>query len=300
MKDYAVSALSYQKTVRIYAATTTQMVNEAYKIHQTFPTASAALGRFLTASGLMSLMNDETDQLTLRIEGDGPIGSMLVEAQNGRVKGDIKNPHVYLKYEEGPKAGKLNVGAAIGNGYLHVTKKLVGSTDFFTSSSRLTTGEIGDDFTFYFAKSEQTPASVGLGVLVNPNHSIGAAGGYILQIMPGCSDDTITQLEEKLKHITSITQLLQEGKTPYDIINLLSDGTEEILAESPIEYLCDCSKETFAKALSLINNETLETLISEDHGADITCHFCKKNYHFSEDDLKEIIVHKKVASLDET
>ena len=288
MNDYAIKSYAYNKEVRVYVASSTSLVEEARKIHQTWPTATAALGRTLTVSAMMGLMYKEEETITVRIKGDGPIGSMLVEANAfGEVRGEIGNPHVYLKYEEGPKKGKLNVGSAVGQGFLHVTKDLK-MKDYFTSSSELQTGEIGDDFTYYFALSEQTPSSVGVGVLVAPDMHVLAAGGYILQLMPNVSEETIQQIEQVIKDIPPMSTLIQEGKTPEDILHMLACGTEQILEEHPIVYRCHCSKDGFARSLSALDDQTLHELIHEDGQAEIECHFCRKKYIFSKDELKEI------------
>ncbi|MBN2299977.1 MAG: Hsp33 family molecular chaperone HslO [Acholeplasmataceae bacterium] len=294
MKDYALIAHAYNKTVRIYVASSTHLVEEARKIHKTWPTATAALGRFLTVSAMMGLMYKEKERITLRIKGDGPIGSMLVEANTlGEVRGELTNSNVYLQYEDGPKKGKLNVGAAVGKGFLHVTKDL-GMKEFFTSSSELQTGEIGDDFTYYFALSEQTPSSVGLGVLVNVDHSVLASGGYILQVMPNIKEETITHLESLISSLPPMSTLIHEGKTPEEILTLLSSGTEEILKKQPINYSCHCSKESFSKSLSALDDETMDSLIHEDGQAEIECHFCHKKYHFTKDELLKIKNFRKI------
>ena len=229
MKDYALIAHAYDKSIRIYAAQTTKLEQRARQIHKTWPTATAAFGRFLTASAMMGLMYKNDERITLRIKGDGPISSMLVESNSkGEVRGDINNPEVYIKYDDGPKKGKLNVGDAIGKGFLFVTKDL-NMKEYFTSSSELQTGEIADDFTYYFALSEQIPSSVGLGVLVNTDQSVLASGGYILQLMPDASEEVITRLESVISNIKPISTLIHEGKTPEDIISILSDGTSQIL-----------------------------------------------------------------------
>ncbi|CCV64970.1 33 kDa chaperonin (Heat shock protein 33 homolog) [Alteracholeplasma palmae J233] len=291
MKDYTLIATAYNKEARIYAATSTNLVQEAHEIHKTWPTASAALGRFLTASAMMSLMYKDDEHLTLKIEGEGPLKYLLAEAHNGIVRGDIGNPEVYLKYHSGPKAGKLNVGMAVGAGLLTVTKDL-NMRQPFTSSTPLVSGEIGDDFTYYFTTSEQTPSAVGVGVLVNVDNSILVSGGFIVQLLPSASEQTISSLEKALTKISSVTDLMQEGKKPEDLIHILASGTEEILDKREIKYHCPCSKEGFASSLSYLDNKTLEELIHEDHGAEINCHFCGKKYHFSENDLKDIINNK--------
>jgi len=288
MKDYALIAYAYNQTVRIYVASSTNLVEEARKLHDMWPTSTAAMGRFLTVSAMMGLMFKGDERLTLRIKGDGPIGPMLVEANTkGEVRGELRNPHVYISYEDGPKKGKLNVGAAIGKGFLHVTKDL-GMKEFFTSSAELQTGEIGDDFTYYFASSEQTPSSVGVGVLVNIDYSVLASGGYILQLMPNVTDETISNLEALIVSMPSVSSLIHDGKTPEEILSLLSNGTDEILKKSEISYTCNCSKDGFSKSLSALDDQTMDELILEDGHAEIECHFCHTKYLFSKDELLEI------------
>ena len=288
MKDYALIAYAYDKTVRIYVSTTTNLVEEARQIHQTWPTATAAFGRFLTASAMMGLMYKKGERITLKIKSEGPISNMLVEANpEGEVRGEINNPEVYMKYEDGPKKGKLNVGTAVGPGFLYVTKDL-NMKEYFTSSAQLQTSEIADDFTYYFALSEQVPSSVGLGVLVNVDQSVLASGGYILQLMPQVSEETVSHLERVIQNLPPITTLIHDGKTPEEILNLLSDGTHQILDKKPLSYTCHCSKEGFSKSLAALDQETMNDLIYEDEGAEIICHFCHKKYHFTKSELEDI------------
>lgn len=293
MKDYALIATAYNKSVRIYVSTTTNLVEEARKIHQTWPTATAAFGRFLTASAMMGLMYKKGERITLKIKSEGPISNMLVEANpEGEVRGEINNPEVYIKYEDGPKKGKLNVGAAVGAGFLYVTKDL-NMKEYFTSSSQLQTGEIGDDFTYYFALSEQVPSSVGLGVLVNVDQTVLASGGYILQLMPNVSEETIQHLEKVISALPPITTLIHDGKTPDEILTMLSDNTHQILDQKALSYTCHCSKEGFSKSLSALDEDTMHDLIHEDEGAEIICHFCHKKYHFSKEELEVINTSRK-------
>jgi len=288
MKDYTLIATAYNQTARIYVASSTHLVEEARKIHDTWPTATAALGRVLTVSAMMGLMYKQDERITIRIKGDGPIGPILVESNTkGEVRGEIRNPHVYLQYEDGPKKGKLNVGAAIGSGFLHITKDL-GMKEYFTSSSDLQTGEIGDDFTYYFTTSEQTPSSVGVGVLVDTDYSVIASGGYILQLMPHATEETIIYLEHLISTLPSVSSLIKVGKTPEEILTLLANGTEEILKKTEISYTCHCSKDGFSKSLSALDEETMDILIHEDGQAEIECHFCHKKYMFSKDELLDI------------
>lgn len=285
MKDYALIAYAYNKTVRIYVASSTNLVDKARLIHDTWPTASAAMGRLLTISAMMGLMYKEDERITIKIEGDGPIGLMLVEAYpNGEVRGEIANPHVYLKYENGEHKYKLDVGAAIGKGFLHVTRDSK-MKNLFTSSSQLQSGEIGDDFTYYFTVSEQIPSSVGVGVLINTNKSVLASGGYILQLMPGVSEETIQKLEETIKNIPSLSSMIHNNKTPEQILSLLANKTELILKRQPIAYVCNCSKYSFSKSLAALDEETMNLLITEDGQAEIECHFCHKKHLFLKDEL---------------
>lgn len=293
MKDYAIKSYAYNKQVRIYVASSTHLVEEARKIHHTWPTASAAFGRVLTVSAMMGMMYKEEETLTIRVKGDGPVGSILVEANaQGEVRGEIINPNVYIVYEDGPKKGKLNVGAAVGQGFIHITKDLK-MRDYFTSSSEIQTGEIGDDFTYYFAISEQTPSSVGVGVLVNPNQTIRAAGGYILQLMPDVSEEVISHIESLIPTLPPMSTLIDEGKTPEDILHILAGGTEQILERKDIFYRCRCSKEGFAKSLSTLDDQSLHEIIHEDGQAEIECHFCHSKYVFSKEELQAIQQNKK-------
>ncbi|MFP4178057.1 MAG: Hsp33 family molecular chaperone HslO [Acholeplasmataceae bacterium] len=293
MHDYALIASAYDDTVRIYVSRTTDLVERARQIHRTWPTATAAFGRFLTVSAMMGLMYKKGESLTLRIKGDGPIGFMLVEATpKGEVRGEINNPAVYLKYEDENKKHKLDVGKAVGKGMLHVTKNL-GMKDFFSSSSDLQTGEIGDDFTYYFAVSEQVPSSVGLGVLVDTDQSVLASGGYIIQLMPDAKEETIERLEAIIATIPPISSLIEAGRTPEKILEILAPDGAKILARKPLAYACHCSKEGFRKSLAALDPETLRSLIEEDGKADITCHFCHEHYHFTRDELIEIERSKK-------
>ncbi len=292
MKDYCLISTAYQGEARIYVSYSRTLVEKARTTHGTWPTASAALGRFLTVSAMMGLMLKDGESTTLKIEGDGPIEYMLVETNaQGEVRGDIKNPEVYLTYNHGPKAGKLAVGKAVGNGYLHVTKDLKMRHNF-TSSIELETGEIGDDFTYYFTSSEQTPSAVGLGVLVDTDQSIKQAGGFIVQLLPNASEQTITQIEKVLANIKAVTELFEQGLSVEDITDILSNGTAKKLSEHDIAYVCRCSKDKFAKSLEKLDAKTIQTFIEEDHGAEIVCHFCKTKYHFTEEELKKIHVEK--------
>ncbi len=284
MNDYTVKAYCFNDTVRIYACNSTNLVETSRKLHGTWPTATAALGRALTVVAMMSLMYKMGEHLTFKIDGNGPIGEMIIDATYGKVKGSIHNPEVFLQYND----GHLAVGKAVGNdGYIAVTKDLHMRKPF-TSISRLQTGEIGDDFTYYFASSEQIPSSVGVGVLVNPDNSCMAAGGFILQVMPGCPDEVISKIEERLKNIKPISTMIQDGYTPEEIINEITQGDYRILEKENIKYECDCSKDRFAKGIASLGEKELDDIIKTEGKAEVLCHFCMKKYVFDKNKLLKI------------
>jgi molecular chaperone Hsp33 len=288
MKDYLVKAYAFDGTVRIYAARTTNLVEEARQIHQTYPAASAAFGRLLTTSLIMGAMYSENQTLTIRVNGNGPIGTMITSVNaHGHVKGTVENPQVHYSYKD-----KLAVGMVVGNqGYIHVTKDLK-IRDVFTSSAEIQTGEIAEDFTYYFAKSEQIPSSVGLGVLVNENNEVFASGGFILQVMPGVKEETITKIEEHIKGMKPISELIDAGKTPEEIIEEITKGDHEFVEEMPLSYTCDCHRDRFKKGLATLDNSELDSMIEDGEDIEITCDFCKKQYSFTVEDIQEIKLNK--------
>lgn len=285
MKDYLIKAYAFDGTVRLYSAYTKNLVSEAQIIHDLWPTSAAALGRFLTASVIMGAMYKDDQELTIRIQSDGPIGGMVSTTDaHGHVRGYVGNPHVFLQYD----SGKLNVGKAVGNGTIHVTKD-VKVRDTFTSTSQIQTGEIAEDFAYYFTASEQIPSAVALGVKVNEDNSVLTAGGFILQVMPGCKEETLALIEEKLKALPSVTSLLEEGLTPEMIVERITDGNHEFLHTLPLSYYCDCSKEKFERGLIALGEKELISLLEEDKQIETSCHFCNKVYHFDEDAIKSLI-----------
>src|SRR3954454_6266965 len=216
MKDYMIKALGYDGQVRAYAVSTTETVNEAQRRHYTWPTASAALGRAMTATVMMGAMLSNEDKLTVKIEGGGPIGHILVDSNaKGEVRGYVSNPQVHFDLNE---HGKLDVKKAVGtDGTLSVVKD-IGLRDFFTGQVPIVSGELGEDFTYYFSSSEQTPSAVGVGVLVNPDNSILAAGGFIIQLMPGTEDEAITEIEKQLSEIPPISKQIEKGLSPEELL----------------------------------------------------------------------------------
>lgn len=285
MSDYIVKAIGYEGEVRAYAIRSTETVREAQRRHDTWATASAALGRTLTASAMIgTMLKDEGSRITVKIEGDGPIGHILVDAHaNGKVRGYVANPHVHFDLND---KGKLDVSRAVGNGMLTVIKDL-GLKEKFSGQVPLVSGEIGEDFTYYFATSEQTPSAVGVGVLVNPDHTVLASGGFILQIMPGAKDETITAIENHLKTIKPISTMVREGIDPEGILEeLLGKGNLKILETVPVEFECTCSKERFGNALISLGAQELQEMIEEDGQAEAQCHFCNEKYLFTKEELE--------------
>ena len=288
MADYMVRATAADGQIRAFAATTRETVEEARKAHNTSPVATAALGRLLTAGAMMgSMMKGKDDVLTLRAEGDGPIGGLTVTADAfGNVKGYAFHPEVMLP----PNAqGKLDVGGALGIGVLSVIKD-IGLKEPYVGQTILVSGEIAEDLTYYYATSEQTPSSVALGVLMNRENTVRQAGGFIIQLLPGASDEMIDRLEEKLKEIKPITALLDEGMTPEQILeHVLGEFGLEILNQMPVQFYCNCGKKRVEKALVSIGKKELQEMIDEGKSIEVNCHFCNKNYEFSVEELKELL-----------
>lgn len=289
MKDYLVKAYAFDGTVRLYAANTTNLVSHAQKIHDLWPTSAAALGRLLTGAVIMGAMYKKDDELTIRVDGNGPIGGLVATTNaKGEVRGYLSNPHVFLQYD----SGKLNVGQAVGLGQIHVTKDLK-VRDMFTSSSEIQTGEIAEDLAYYFTVSEQIPSAVGLGVLVNDDNSILASGGFILQIMPGCKEETIKLIEERLADIKPVSQMVEEGYTPEKIIQEITKDDRQLLQELELKYVCNCSREKFEKGLISLGRDQLTSILEEDGEIETSCHFCNTKYHFDEKQIQSLIKESK-------
>lgn len=287
MSDYLVKALAYGGQVRAYAVRTTDTVAEAQRRHQTWRTASAALGRAMTAGVMMGAMLKGEEKLTIKIEGDGPLGLVLVDSNaKGEVRGYVNNPQVDFESNE---HGKLDVRRAVGeSGSLTVVKD-IGLRDYFTGQVPLISGELGEDFTYYFVTSEQVPSSVGVGVLVNPDDTILAAGGFILQLMPGAEDQTITKIEESLKTIPPISKLIEAGLTPEEILDrLFGKENVKVLEKMPVQFLCTCSKERFGDAIISLGSEEINDMIEEEGMAEAHCHFCNEKYIFSKEELEHL------------
>lgn len=287
MKDYLVKATAYDGYIRAYAAASTETVKEAQRRQDSWATTSAALGRTMTITAMMGAMLKGNDSLTVKVEGSGPIGAIITDADaNGNVRGYVTNPHVDFPLND---KGKLDVSRAVGTeGNLSVVKD-VGLKDYFTGKVPIVSGEIGEDFTYYYANSEQIPSAVGAGVLVNPDHSILAAGAFIVQVMPGADDNIIKHIEGQLETLPAISTLIRQGKAPEEILEQLFENQEvHILEKLPITFQCKCSKERVEQAITGLGIEEIDKMITEDHGAEATCHFCNERYTLTVDELNAL------------
>ena len=293
MKNEIKKFLAYNGRVSITCAMTTELVDEARKIHDLTPVSTAALGRLLTMATIMgSDLKDEEDNITLQIKGNGPIGTM-VAVVNGdmKVKGTVGNPYVDIPLNE---FGKLDVGMAVGNdGFLNVIKDL-GLKKPYIGIVPLSSGEIAEDFARYFTESEQTKSAVALGVLVNKD-GVKSAGGYLVSAMPDATDEDITNLEKNIFEAGAISRMLDEGLSLYEIARKITGDKEVKIIQENIDakYECDCSEEKMKKALSTIGKKQLKTILEEDGKAEMTCHFCNKKYTVSKEELENMIKNLK-------
>ncbi|OCS92230.1 Hsp33 family molecular chaperone HslO [Caryophanon latum] len=289
MSDYLVRAIGFNGQVRAFAVRSTETVAEAQRRHNTWPIVSAALGRSITATVMMGAMLKGDDKITVKIEGDGPTGPLIIDADaKGDVRGYVTNPHVHFELNE---QGKLDVRRAVGTaGTLTIVKDL-GMRDMFSGQTPIVSGEIAEDFTYYFATSEQVPSSVGLGVLVNPDNTVLAAGGFILQLMPGCEDETITAIEQHLVTIEPVSKMIEKGYTPEQILEAVlgEEGQVEVLSKMPVQFQCQCSKERFGAAIIGLGVGEIQQMIDEDGQAEAHCHFCEEKYMFSKQELEGLI-----------
>lgn len=287
-KDYIVRATAADHQLRAFAVTSKDIVEKAREIHNTSPVATAAIGRLLTAASMMgSMMKGEKDVLTLQIECGGPIGGITVTADsNADVKGYVNNPNVILP----PNAqGKLDVSGALGPGFLNVIKD-IGLREPYNGQTHLVSGEIAEDLTYYFATSEQVPSSVGLGVLMDKDNHVRQAGGFIIQVMPDTDDEVIDKLEARLGEVHSVTEMLDKGMTPEDILNYVLEGMDvEILETVPTQYKCDCSFERVSKVIASLGKKELHEMIDDGKPVEVNCQFCGSHYKFDTEQLKEFI-----------
>jgi len=287
MKDYIIRATAAEGTVRAFAAVTTGLVNKASNIHDLSPIAAAALGRTLTAAGMMArMLKNEKDKLTIQLKGDGPLGGIVVVSDfQANVRGYVHNPNVDLPLNE---RGKLDIRTAVGFGYINVIKDM-GLKEPYIGFAELVSGEIADDLTYYFATSEQIPSTVALGVLVD-REGVTGAGGFIIQLMPGAEEETVERLEKRLIGFPSISKLLAEGTTPEQILEmLLEDMNPKIIEKVPTSFTCNCSRERMERNLISIGKEDLLEILEDGKGAELQCHFCNEKYNFGHEDIQKLV-----------
>lgn len=288
MADKITKFLAHNEKISIVCIDTTALVEEARKIHDLSPLATAAFGRLLTITAIMAQeMKNKTDKITIQIKGNGEIGTMLTTATNEpKVKGYVANPYVDLPLNE---FGKLDVGGAVGQeGYINVIKD-IGLKDPYIGISPLTSGEIADDFTNYFVNSEQRQSAVALGVLVNKD-GVKAAGGYLITPMPDATDEEISKVEQAIFQAGAISKMLDENLTLSEIAKKVTgDKNVKVIEDEKIPvYECECSKENIAEGLATLGKTEIQNIIEEDGKAEIICHFCNKKYNFTKEELEEI------------
>ncbi|MFW6281879.1 MAG: Hsp33 family molecular chaperone HslO [bacterium] len=282
MKDYLIRVITTNKEIRALAVRSTNIVKEARKAHNTTPVATAALGRALTGTLLMGSMIKSGEEVGLVIEGDGPLRRIIVESnQKGQVRGYVSNPQIETNFN---KLGKLDVARAIGIGQLKVIKRKL-LKEPYESSVQLISGEIGEDLTYYFTKSEQTPSSVGLGVLVDRDTSVKAAGGFIIQLLPDAQEKTIEKLERNISNINSVSRIIEKGATPEELLEKLLDGFDfRVMARKDVSYNCKCDRKRISALISTFERKEIEEIITNQGKIEVNCHFCNQNYVFNKEE----------------
>lgn len=289
-QDRLIRGTAMNGRVRAFAVRTTELVEELRRRHDTYPTATAAMGRTLTAGAIMGAMMKGDERLTLQVNGGGPIGQIVVDANaKGEVRGYVTEPHVHLPSNS---MGKLDVAGAVGtDGFIHVIKDL-GLKEPYRGSIPIISGELGEDFTYYFAKSEQTPSAVGLGVLVDTDNSVIVAGGFIIQLLPGLDDDEITAIENAVGALPPVTSLLDQGLELDELLRWMLPDVH-VLEGMDIEFKCQCSRERVESSLISLGQSELEQLIAEEGKAEVVCHFCNEDYQFDKDHLQHLLEQAK-------
>ena len=289
MNDQLIRAISRDGLIKVSAVSTRDLTERARQIHRTLPVGTAALGRLLAAASMMgNALKEEAASLTLQIKGGGPLGTLLaVSDHEGNVRGTVDNPAVDLPLRED---GKLDVGAAVGNrGTLTVIRDLR-MKEPYVGSVGLLWGEIAEDVALYFVESEQIPTACGLGVLVDRDQSVLAAGGYLVQLLPGAGDEVSEKLEASLRAAGPVTELLKADPDPEALLRAALPGLDlEVLEKRPIEYRCDCSRERMERALISLGREELRDMIDQQGGAELTCRFCDRVERFSREDLEGLL-----------
>jgi molecular chaperone Hsp33 len=284
-EDVVVRATVPGRPVRGFACRTTELVNTLQRLHGTWPVATAALGRTASIGAMMGMLLKDAERLTLQVDGDGPLGKIVVDADAaGHVRGYVEHPHVHLPNNV---LGKLDVGTAVGRGMLYVMRDM-GLRDVYRGGAELQTGEIGDDFTYYFAVSEQTPSAVGAGVLVDTDHSVLAAGGFIVQLMPGHTEADVEMVEQCLAGLGSVTDILKTGASAEDLLERVLPGAK-VLERRRVMHRCTCERDRIASVLRSLGRAELEGMIRDQGGAEVVCHFCNSRYTFTAEELSALM-----------
>jgi len=293
MADKLLRGYSTDGTIRLFCAITTDTVKEAQRIHHTYPVSTAALGRALTGAALMgATLKNEDDSVTLQFKGNGPLSFIVaVSGSDAKVRGYVSNPAVDRPLND---KGKLDVGGALGEGYLSVIRDL-GLKEPYIGQIPLVSGEIAEDLTMYYARSEQIPTSVGLGVLVDTDNTPIAAGGFMLQLLPGATDEDAEKLEKIISEIPAVTTMISEGMTCEDIMFKITEGFDIVIENNGLEpeYKCRCSKERMENALRSIGKEELSEIINDTGFAELTCQFCDNKFKFERNDLEKLLKEAK-------
>ena len=287
MKDYLIRGLAFNDEIRFFVTKTTDLVEEIRQRHDAYPTAIAAVGRTATVTTMMGAMLKSGDRIDVAVRGDGPVGTIYASSNElGETTAYAKNMQVHIPSNA---QGKLDVKGVVGSGNITVVRDL-GLNEKYTTTSPIVSGEIAEDFTYYFAASEQVPSAVSLGVLVETDNSVIAAGGFILQVLPNATNDTITKIEKAISNIKPISTLIHEGKTPEEIANIIFGGEENyrILHKNDVVFKCTCSKERYADALVTLGKEELEE-IAKQETTELVCAFCKEKYHFSQNEITDLL-----------
>ena len=293
MTDSLIKALAYNQEIRIYVINATDMVEEARKVHDTWSTITAALGRAMIGTTLLgATLKNEQDKLTVRINGDGPVGHIVADSNmHGETKAYAANPHVNMELNE---KGKLDVKGVVGENGMFTVSKNQGLKTPFTGQVPIVSGELAEDFTYYMAVSEQTPSAFGLSVLVNPDESVRVAGGFMIQVLPGASDETIDALEKTIQQIPQVSDTLDKNNDLESIlVQLVGEENYQILEENPVSFKFDFSKERFSKEIISLGQNEIEQMIDEDDGAEAVCHFCQSKYQFDAVELETLIEEAK-------
>lgn len=288
MWDSLVRATALDNSIRVSAVVTTKLTEEARKRHQTFPVATAALGRVMNSALLLTWgLKEKDDTITIRVFGDGPLGGIIADANTeGEVRGYVQNPQIDLPINT---RGKLDVGGGVGKGTLYITKSM-GLKEPYTGSIPLVSGEIGEDIASYLATSEQIPSLVSVGVLVNPDCSVEASGGIIIQVLPNTPEDVLVQIEKNAEKLKPISTLIQEGKGPRELIELYLENIDiKYLEEKPVNFRCKCSAERIKSVLVSLGSEEIQDIIKKEGKSEVICHFCNEVYTFSKAELEELM-----------